>query len=126
LYLWAALRPTTFETFSGEQKANTVTISDVPNRSCRVSVTDLEGIEHTAHVTADTLYEAVARGLKAIKSSAWAGEIPEGITTVTVCAAQPEVEHHVKVAAFQTWVNRPGGSPAEKIQRGRIREILGL
>jgi hypothetical protein len=98
----------------------------VPNRLCRVSVTDLEGVEHTAHVTADTLYEAVARGLKAIKSSAWAGEIPEGITTITVCAAQPEVEHHVKIAAFKTWVNRPGGSPAEKIQRGRIREILGL
>jgi hypothetical protein len=54
------------------------------------------------------------------------GRIPEGITTITVCAAQPEVEHHVKIAAFKTWVNRPGRSPAEKIQRGRIREILGL
>jgi hypothetical protein len=113
-------------THLGEQKANAATISEVPNRSCHVSVTDLEGVEHTAHVTADTLYEAVARGLKAIKSSKWAGEIPEGITTITVCAAQPEVEHHVKIAAFKTWVNRPGGSPAEKIQRGRIREILGL
>lgn len=110
----------------GEQKANLATISDVPNRSCRVSVTDLEGVEHTAHVSADTLYEAVARGLKAIKSSAWAGEIPEGVTTVTVSAAQPEVEHQVKIAAFKSWVNRPGGSPADKMARLRIREILGL
>ena len=110
----------------GEQKANAATIADVPNRSCRVSVTDLEGIEHTAHVTADTLYEAVARGLKAIKSSAWAGEIPEGITTVTVCAAQPEVEHRVKIAAFKNWINRGGGTPTDKMASLRIREILGL
>jgi hypothetical protein len=81
---------------------NSVRISGVPNRSCRLSVTDLEGIDHTAHVTTDTVYEAVARGMKVIKSSAWAGEIPEGITTITVCAAQPEVEHHVKIAAFKS------------------------
>jgi hypothetical protein len=113
-------------THVSEEKANIDKISDVPNRSCRVSVTDLEGVEHTAHVTADTLYEAVARGLKVIKSSAWAGEIPEGITTITVCAAQPEVEHRVRVSAFKSWVNQPGGTPADKMARLRIREILGL
>jgi len=118
--------PLDFAAQASEQKANIATISDVPNRSCKVSVTDLDGVEHTAHVTADTLYEAVARGLKAIQSSVWAGQIPEGITTVTVCAAQPEVEHHVKVAAFKSWVNKPGGTPADKIARLRIREILGL
>ena len=32
-------------------------------KSCRVTVTDLEGISHTAQVTATTLYEAVALGL---------------------------------------------------------------
>ena len=69
----------------------------IPNRSCRVSVTDIDGIEHIACVGADTLFEAVARGLKAISESVWAGEIPEGITTVTVCAARPQVEHCVKV-----------------------------
>jgi hypothetical protein len=111
---------------AGEQKANPATISDVPNRSCKVSVTDLDGIEHTAQVTADTLYEAVARGLKAIRESVWAGELPEGLNTVTVCAAHPEVEHHVKVSAFKAWLNRNGGSPADKIARLRIREILGL
>jgi len=76
--------------------------------------------------TANIANEPVARGLKAIKSSARAGEIPEGVTTLTVYGAHPEVEHHVKSAAFETWVNRPGGSFAEEIQRGRIREILRL
>ena len=32
-------------------------------RSCRVTVTDLEGISHSVDVTASTLYEAVALGL---------------------------------------------------------------
>ena len=69
----------------------------MPNRSCRVSVTDIDGIEHTTCVNADTLFEAVAQGLKVIRESVWAGEIPEGINTVTVRAAPPEVEHRVRV-----------------------------
>ena len=52
----------------------------MPNRCCKVTVTDMEGIEHTAQVSANSLYEAVALGLRAIKKSSWAGEIPEGLT----------------------------------------------
>jgi hypothetical protein len=73
----------------------------------------------------DLIFPRQISGVQKMCSS-WAGEIFKGITTITVCAAQPEVEHQIKIAAFKTWVNRPGGSPAEKIQRGRIREILGL
>ena len=40
---------------------------------------------------------------------------------LTPCAAGPDVKHHIKIAAVKTWVNRPGGSPAEKIQRGFAR-----
>jgi hypothetical protein len=50
-----------------EQKANAATIPDVPNRPCKVSVTDMDGIEHTAQVSAASLYEAIALGLRAIK-----------------------------------------------------------
>ena len=32
-------------------------------RSCRVSIRDTKGIEHTVEVTAESLYEAVALGL---------------------------------------------------------------
>jgi hypothetical protein len=96
----------------------------VPNRSCRVCVTDIDGIEHIAYVAADTLFEAVARGLKAISESVWAGEIPEGITTITVRAAQPQVEHRVKVVEFKSWLNRTGGSPAETVHRKKVKAIF--
>jgi hypothetical protein len=39
-------------------------------RSCRVTIRDTEGIEHTAEVTAESLYEAVALGLRAIRQCA--------------------------------------------------------
>ena len=44
-------------------------------RSCRVTIRDTEGIEHTAEVTAESLYEAVALGLRAIRQCSWVEEI---------------------------------------------------
>ena len=38
-----------------------------------MSVTDINGVEHCVCVNADTLFEAVARGLRAIRESVWAG-----------------------------------------------------
>ena len=87
-------------------------------------MTDIDGIEHTASVSADTLFEAVARGLKAIRESVWAGQMPEGITTVRVCPAPPDVEHRVKVSEFKSWLNRTGGSPAETVHRKKVKAIF--
>jgi len=50
-------------------------------RSCRVTVTDLEGISHSVEVTASTLYEAVALGLAALRDAEWVAGIPEGLGT---------------------------------------------
>ena len=47
----------------------------MPVRSCRVTITDLEGIAHTVDVTAASLYEAVALGLAAIRSDDWVAGI---------------------------------------------------
>ena len=38
-------------------------------RSCRVTITDMEGVAHTVEVTASSLYEAVALGLTAIRGN---------------------------------------------------------
>lgn len=43
------------------KKSSTLLVMAV--RSCRVTITDLDGVSHTAEVTASTLLEAVALGL---------------------------------------------------------------
>jgi hypothetical protein len=53
-------------------------------KSCRVTVTDMEGISHTVQVTAATLFEAVALGLVAVRGHEWVAGIPEGLNTVRV------------------------------------------
>jgi hypothetical protein len=49
----------------GRTKHETARMPAKAVRSCRVTITDLEGISHTVEVTAETLYEAVALGLVA-------------------------------------------------------------
>jgi hypothetical protein len=49
-------------------------------RSCRVTIRDTEGIEHSAEVTAESLYEAVALGLRAIRQCSWVEDIGQNFT----------------------------------------------
>jgi hypothetical protein len=98
----------------------------MPLRSCRVTVKDMEGVTHTAEVTASSLFEAVALGIAAIRGNEWAGEIAEGLNTVQVSVTEVPVTHTVKVGDFNKWLNRTGGSPREIVDRSRFRQILGV
>jgi len=95
-------------------------------RLCRVTVCDMEGVQHCAQVVASSLYEAVALGLVAIREQAWAGEIAAGLNTVDVSVSSVPVMHSVKVQDFNRWLSRKGGTPSEITQRNNIRRILGL
>jgi hypothetical protein len=93
-------------------------------RSCRVTITDIQGVSHTAEVTASTLYEAVALGLKAIRRHDWVGELSEPFGTIRVSVTSIPVEHIVKLRDFTSWLERTGGSPKDVTARSHIREIL--
>jgi hypothetical protein len=95
-------------------------------RTCRVTITDLEGISHSVRVTAATLYEAVALGLVALRGHEWVAGIPEGLAPVRVSVTSVPVEHCVTVGDFTRWLERKGGSPREVMDRDRVRAILGL
>jgi hypothetical protein len=73
-------------------------------RTCRVTCSDMNGVEHAVEVTADSLYEALARGLVAFRDAAWAGDIGHGQTTITVVIKQPEVEQKVRMRYFEAWL----------------------
>lgn len=85
---------------------------------------DIEGVEHTVEVTAESLYEAVARGLAALQDAVWAGDIGRSQTTITVVVQQPEVEHKVRMRDFEAWLESDGRSLAEMALKSRLRELL--
>jgi len=98
----------------------------MPVRSCRVTIKDMDGVMHTAEVTAGTLYEAVALGMASIRGDDWVAGIAQGFNTVTVSVANVRVEHEVKLGEFTKWLDKTGGSPRELSDRRRIRSILGM
>jgi hypothetical protein len=86
----------------------------------------MEGVAHTAEVTAATLYEAVALGIAAIRGDAWVTDIAQGMNTVRVRVTSVAVEHEVRLMDFTKWLDKDGGSPREVTDRNRIRTILGM
>ena len=92
-------------------------------KTCKVTIPDTNGIEHTAQVIAETLYEVVARGLAALQSNSWTGDLCEA--NVRVAVQDTPVEHNVRLIEFRKWIAREGGAPKDIIQRKKAREILG-
>jgi hypothetical protein len=91
-----------------------------------VTIQDTEGTSHTVEVTAASLYEAVAQGLAAFRGKEWVADIGERFGVVKVSVAEVRVEHEVKIKDFTTWLERPGRSPRDIIDRQKIRAILGM
>jgi hypothetical protein len=98
----------------------------MPAHSCRVTIRDLEGIDHTVSVTASSLCEAVALGIASLQGQEWVSGIAEGPNAVTVAVTNVPVEHRVTMQNFRSWLDRPLRSPRDVAQRARVREILGF
>jgi hypothetical protein len=84
---------------------------------------DHSGIRHSVDVTADSLYEAAALGLRALKRHAWT----EGVgpaTRLTVEVREPSVQHVVTVDQIRRWAGGVARSPNEKLAKDRVRELL--
>jgi hypothetical protein len=94
-------------------------------RNCRVSCHDLKGVERTVEVTAESLYEAVAQGLRAFRQNVWVDDVGQGQTTVTVVVRNPEVQHKVRIQDFERWLESQGRTPAEVSLKSRLRQLLG-
>jgi hypothetical protein len=77
-------------------------------------------------VTAESLYEAVAKALIIFRQNAWVAEIGTGMTPVTVVVKEPTVMHQILMKDFERWLMRNGRSPAETASRGALRQRLGL
>jgi hypothetical protein len=91
-------------------------------KTCKVTIPDTNGIEHTAQVIAETLYEAVARGITALKANPWTDDLCEGSVRVTV--QDTPVEHTVRLIEFKKWLAKNGGAPKDIAHRQKVQDIL--
>jgi hypothetical protein len=96
---------------------------DVPvpePRSYTVSFSDSARSRHSVVVTAATLYEAVALGLRAFREQSLLVECQLGTATqITV-----EVRAPTRTAAVERWINAVGRGPKEQLAKGRVRDLL--
>jgi hypothetical protein len=82
-------------------------------QTCRVTCRDLNGIEHTVAVTADSRDEVVAHGFRAFQEGDWAADIGRSNTMIIVIVKQREAEHKVRVRDVEAWLESVGQTPAE-------------
>jgi len=92
-------------------------------RTCTVFCTDARGYDHSVEVTADSLFEAVAQGLRVFRENDWVDDIGRG-QTISVIVRQPEIKHKVQLREFERWLESQGRTPAEVSLKGRLRELL--
>jgi len=91
-------------------------------RSCLVSYQDQENIRHSVEITAETLFEAAALGLKALniplKNSGW--------LAIEIKVKSPETTHTVSGSVLEEWLARQGKNPKEITLKNRLRELLRI
>ena len=94
-------------------------------KTCAVSVQGFgDPVDHAVSVEAETLFEAAVRGLAALRLESWSSMDAGSAAFVTVTVQPPAVTHRVKVAELKAWLDGSGRSPADRIQRQRLRALL--
>jgi hypothetical protein len=88
-----------------------------------VSFTGISGVRHSVEVTAETLYEAAALGLKLLRQGDWTDVVGTG-TKLEVQVREPATTHTVTVKQIQAWCDSVAVSPDELLRRARVKELL--
>ena|ERR1700733_6323593 len=105
-------------------KSEYAKVAVVPLKDCTIGYSGINGTEHSISVTADSLYEAVAKALAVFRSDKCVAEIGTGVTELRVNVKSPVITHAVKVKDFVSWLERAGRSPAEVTMKNKLRELL--
>ena len=95
----------------------------MPPKTCRVSFKDLEGVRHSVDVSAESVYEAAVIALSSLSKSTWVENVGPG-TRLDVQIIEPGVTHMLLVAQLRHWLDRPARSPAEMVQKQKLKGLL--
>ena len=91
---------------------------------CIVRLKDCHNTEHSVEVYAESLYEAVLRGLNRLKDVGWESDTNETIKRVEVEIHHEPTRHIVDVPKLLKWVQEDAGYPAQQTRKEKLRKLL--
>jgi hypothetical protein len=89
---------------------------------CTVEVVDLQGVKHEVDVQAESLFEAAARGVAALKRCSFPVEVKSPMELLVRVRA-PETRHFLQFGKVEAWL-ASSGAPREQALKGKLRELL--
>jgi hypothetical protein len=92
---------------------------------CVVRLKDCHDTVHEATVYAESLYEAVLRGLNQLVDVGWESDTNETIRQVEVEIYQEPSRHIVNVPKLLNWVKQDTMRPGEQTRKEKLRKLLG-
>jgi len=92
---------------------------------CVVRLKDSHDTEHSVVVYAESLYEAVLRGLNRLKDVGWESDTNETIKRVEVEIHQEPTRHIVDVPKLLKWVEEKSMYPPQETRKAKLRKLLG-
>jgi hypothetical protein len=96
---------------------------------CRVTYRDIEGIEHSVEVEAESLYEAIAQAVKRFRhDDGWALSPPgRGSQFHVKVLKDAPVTYSISLAKVQEFaLHGTAKGPQDILRKKRIKELLGL
>jgi hypothetical protein len=95
---------------------------------CVVRLKDAHDTEHSVTVYAESLYEAVIRGLKMLEHVGWESDRDETIKHVEVEIHHEPTRHVVDVPRLLKWVGESATdiSPAQQTKKEKLQKLLGI
>jgi hypothetical protein len=92
---------------------------------CRVSFTNTDAVAHTAHVQAESLFEAVALAVAEFRQDNLVSP-PTPMTDFIVAIERPPVEHRIRLSHVIKWAEsyttREG--PTKMTKRPRVKSLI--
>ena len=92
-------------------------------RTCTVSFTGPSGLRHSVEVTAESIYEAAALGVSALRHSGWADAVAPG-TELEIQVREPATCHRLTVQQIRRWCDGVAVSPDETLKKRRLKQLL--
>src|SRR5437868_5396557 len=94
-------------------------------RTCTITFTGPSGIRHSVEVTAESIYEAAALGVAALRKSAWVESIATG-TELEIQVRDPATSHRLTVGQIQRWCEGGRGQPRRNAEEAQIETTVGV